>query len=286
MNPSLDAQRVASPLETLTDHFINCASGRKRIYSDILDDSSPQTMWSSFTPNSRITGNVFSMSDKLTSITLFLLTPLFMVVMFTFCSIMLTIRGLPFGLIILTIWEHATHTVPNDAPSFFRAMLDTSQIGIIGSVTIGTLIGVVTSIVYLARANVPVGIRSLAPQRRLPYISSDGKKGVPWQYRGDAPIVVCAGIVIGSATVPVAYCAMRQWGWTLKNVPEDATRPTLIAFLGALCSTIVEYGRARSQRADEEKMLSVNDDNLGADLHIMTRWSAGEEVGGAKPTEA
>ena len=134
--------------------------------------------------NNNATGHepltAFKLSDKIISITLFLLTPLFMVIMFAFCCIALAARGLPFGLVALISWEYAFHTTPSDAPSFWRTLLGTQQTVIIGGCMIGFLIGIILSITYISERSLPMGVRRLGPQRRLPYISSDVKKGAPW----------------------------------------------------------------------------------------------------------
>ena len=121
---------------------------------------------------------------------------------------------------------------------------------------IGSLIGIILSATYISERRLPMGVRRLGPQRRLPYISSDVKKGTPWRYRGDSTIVVCMGLLLGSAAVPVAYCAMHQWGWVLEDVPEDPTRPILIGCLGALCSTVLEFKRGGDCQAAEEKKIA------------------------------
>ena len=146
---------------------------------------------------------------------------------------------------------------------------------------IGFLIGIILSITYISERSLPMGVRRLGPQRRLPYISSDVKKGAPWRYRGDSTLVVCMGVLLGSAAVPIGYCAMRQWGWVLEDVPEDPTRPILIGCLGALCSTAFEFKRERDCQAAEEKKIAD-----GATQVTDSRVTASEkEMAGVKTVE-
>lgn len=225
------------------------------------------------------TTRAFSLYDKIISIALFLVTPPFGAVMLIFACLFLGTRGLVFGATVLTLWECLTRTVPEDAPSFLRSLIDTQTTNMIGGIVLGTLIGLALATTYLSQRRIPLGVSKLGPQRALPYIASDRRRdaSASWEYRGDKPIVVCAGIVVGSATVPIGWLVVQYFGWEIKEIPTDPTRPVLIGTLGALLGTALEVRRERTCRAAAEKK-SAEEATQAANSVTMAKREAGEEI--------
>lgn len=210
--------------------------------------------------------------NKFISIGLFALAP---VIMTMFVCDILALRGIPLGFIVITLWENVTHTVPEDAPSFWRTLFGTVEICIFGADILGVVIGLVLSTYCLLIRYSPI---NLGPQRILPVMSSARETATSWQYRGDKPSVICAGVFIGSAAVPALYLAMRCFGWdTGKAWPSDPTRPFQIASLGAVCGTIVEALRDRAARAEAERKLAEEAAEAASKV-VMVRWAAGAEM--------
>ncbi|KAI0818924.1 hypothetical protein BC629DRAFT_686944 [Irpex lacteus] len=75
--------------------------------------------------------------NKFISIGLFALAP---VIMTMFLCDILALRGIPLGFIVITLWENVTHTVPEDAPSFWRTLFGTVEICIFGADILGIVI--------------------------------------------------------------------------------------------------------------------------------------------------
>ncbi|KAI0689123.1 hypothetical protein BC835DRAFT_275193 [Cytidiella melzeri] len=195
----------------------------------------------------------FTLRDKLTAAALFMLTPLFITTMFSFACVMLATRGLAFAIIAFAVRDLVMGSEPSlaaFASSFIQGYMSVSLVSVLGSGLLGATIGVIFSIVYLVNGNVPNGVRALAPMN-LPYITPG--KGQSFQYRGDSIPVVCAGIIVGSVSVPLGYAAIRCFGWKLDQVVEDPTRPVLIGILGAFLGTALEHRRERAARAKEAK---------------------------------
>lgn len=200
---------------------------------------------------------------------------LFVLIMTMFYCNILALRGIPLGFIVITLWENVTHTVPEDAPSFWRTLFGTVEICVFGADILGILIGLVLSTCCLLIRYSPI---NLGPQRIIPVMSSARETATSWQYRGDKPSVICAGVSVGSAAVPALYFAMRYFGWdTGKAWPSDPTRPFQIASLGAVCGTIVEALRDRATRAKAERKLA-EDAAEAENKVVMVRWTAGAEI--------
>lgn len=221
------------------------------------------------------TTRAFSLYDKIISIALFLITPPFMAVMFIFACLFLGTRGLVFSVPALTLWEYLTRTIPEDAPSFLRSLMDTQTTNMIGGIVLGTFIGLAFATTRLSQRFIPLGVSKLGPQRTLPYIAYNRRSA--WEYRGDKPIVVCVGIVVGSATVPIGWLAVQYFGWEIKEIPTDPTRPVLIGTLGALLGTAFEVRRERTCRAAAEKK-SAEEAAQAANSVTMAKREAAEEI--------
>lgn len=161
-------------------------------------------------------------------------------------------EGALLALGLITLWEYGICTALEYRPTFWQMLLGILATSLIGGVILGTPVSLAFAAVYLSQRYVPITLHKIAPRMSLPYLSS--RKSAPWEYRGDKRVAIYAGIVLGSANVPVGYLVLRYFGWELNEVPHDPIRPALAAMVGVLLSAIMRAEGGKQRRAEEKKL--------------------------------